>query len=156
MNNDIYLQQNDQWFRLRACAIIIKDNQVLMAKNDKVSYYYAVGGAVKINESIEEAVKREVLEETGLNLEIDRLLYIHQNFIHFEGKKFHEVAFYFLMKKSDLSGLKSESYSFEGAKEEMVFIPIDEYHQYDAYPRFFREELKQLKQEVTLITTYED
>lgn len=127
MNNDINLQQNDQWFRLRACAIIIKDNKVLMAKNDKVSYYYTVGGAVKINESIEEAVKREVLEETGLNLEIDRLLYIHQNFIH-----------------------------FEGAKEEMVFIPIDEYHQYDAYPRFFREELKQLKQEVTLITTYED
>ena len=46
-------------FRYRACAIIIEDNEVLFAKNALDDYYYSIGGAVEVGETLEDAVKRE-------------------------------------------------------------------------------------------------
>jgi len=154
MNKDIFFENEGQQFRLRACGIIIRDQQVLMVKNEQDRYYYAVGGAIKQNETTEEAVIREVFEETGLRLEIDRLLYVHQNFFTFRDKPFHELAFYYLMK-DNLGAIQSDSYNFEGVKEHMVFLPINTYHTFEAYPKFFAEALKNIKEDVSFITTRE-
>lgn len=40
---DCGFENEHGWFRYRACAIIVEDNKVLMAKNDCNSYYYSVG-----------------------------------------------------------------------------------------------------------------
>jgi len=91
---------NEGRFRYRSAAIIIENECVLMAKNDRDDYYYSVGGAVKLHESAEEAVKREVFEETGIKYEIDKLVFIHENLYKEINKdnniKCHEIAFYFL------------------------------------------------------------
>ncbi len=67
-------------FRYRAAAIIVEENCVLFARNDEDDYYYSVGEAVHMGETSEEAVKREVFEETGLKYEVDHLAVIHENF----------------------------------------------------------------------------
>ena len=68
------------WFRLRACGILINDGKVLMIRNDSDPFYYSVGGCVEHGESLEEAAVREVWEETGCKFEIERLAFIHENF----------------------------------------------------------------------------
>ena len=92
----------DFWFRYRAAAVIIEEGHVLFAKNDLDSYYYSIGGGVHLGEKAEDAVIREVFEETGIEYEIDRLAFIHENFFAgsgtLNGLKCHEIAFYFLMK----------------------------------------------------------
>ena len=45
-----------------------------MVGNQKDDYLYSVGGRIKFGESAEEAVVREVLEETGVRLDIPRFL----------------------------------------------------------------------------------
>lgn len=47
-------------FNYRVGAIIIHDNKLLMVKNKKAPYFYSVGGGVKLHESAEHAVVREV------------------------------------------------------------------------------------------------
>ena len=103
---DITFKMDGGYFLHKAGAIIIHDNKVLMVKNENFPYYYTVGGRVNIGETSEEAVVREVFEETGIRLEIDRLAFIHENY--FVGSIFdavdefyHEVALYYLMKQSD-------------------------------------------------------
>ncbi len=71
---------------------------VLFAGNELEDYYYSIGGGVHHGETAEDAVKREVLEETGVPYEIDRLAVIHENFFTqssgtLKGLNCHEISF---------------------------------------------------------------
>ena len=66
MNYDCGFTKGNRWFRYRAAAVIVEDGCVLFAENDRDNYLYSVGGAVKMGETAEEAVQREVFEETGV------------------------------------------------------------------------------------------
>lgn len=146
------------WFRYRAAAIIIENGHVLFAKNEIDDYYYSIGGGVHLGENDEDAVKREVLEETGVEYEIDRLVFIHENFFKgtstLDGLTCHEVAFYFLMKPRGSQELKSNSYT-QGVREHMHWLPIKNLKNYVAYPSFFAEKLLCLSDNIEHIVTYE-
>ena len=82
MEHNCGFTENNKWFRYRAAAIIVEDGYVLFAGNEKDDYYYSIGGAVHMGETAEDAVKREVFEETGIHYEIDLLAVIHENFFN--------------------------------------------------------------------------
>lgn len=140
---------DNHWFRLRACGIVINDNKVLMVRNDRDPYYYSVGGAVRHGETIENAALREVREETGVQLEIDRLVFIHENFFKgkpdgiFEGLSCHELAFYYLMKWEPNCVVNDSSLTLDGLQEHLVWLDIDGLANTDlvVYPEFFEKEL---------------
>ena len=93
--------KEDKWFRYRAAAIIVENGCVLFAGNANTDYLYSIGGAVHAGETSEDAVIREVYEETGVHYEIDRLAVIHENFFNedielLKGLDCHEISFYFL------------------------------------------------------------
>jgi mutator protein MutT len=64
--------------KIRAVAILIKGDEVLLIyrKNEK-EYFVFPGGGVEEGETIEEAVIREMLEETTMEVKINKLLYHH-------------------------------------------------------------------------------
>lgn len=151
---DAFIKSENKRFRVRACGIIIKDETVLMVKNNVDDYYYSVGGAIHIGESVEEACLREVYEETGHHYQIDRLAFIHECFFENDNVLWHEIAFYFFMKDSINNQFNVSVGSF-GAEEEKVWIPIKDFHKFKAYPEFFATELPTLSNNIKLITTYE-
>lgn len=63
----------------RAASIVLHNNNILLMwrRNKGAEYYVFPGGGVEKNESIEEAVVREVKEETSINVHINKLLYHH-------------------------------------------------------------------------------
>ncbi|MCL2538326.1 MAG: NUDIX domain-containing protein [Alphaproteobacteria bacterium] len=160
INSDVCFQTGDcRRFRLRAAAIIIEDGCVLFAGNDSEKYYYSIGGAIELGETAESAVLREVLEETGVPYEIDRLAFIQENFFRrddgmLNGLACHEITFYFLMKPCGTRELNSNSKTLNDTiPEHMYWLPIDKMSEYEAYPKFFREKLKDLKPYVEHIVT---
>lgn len=159
MEIDCGFTSGDRWFRYRAAAIIIEDGCVLFAGNEKADYLYSVGGGVHHGESAEDAVRREVFEETGVHYEIERLCIIHENFFNEKVEtgadlNCHEIALYFLMKPRGTRQLFSNSYTC-GVKERMHWIPIDEIDKYTAYPLFLRDRLKKLNSGIEHIVTRE-
>lgn len=88
---DCCFTHEENWFRYRVGAIILEENSVLVATNDACDFCYSIGGGVHLDESAEEAVRREVLEETGLPYEIDRLAFVHENFFE-GGRKYRRTA----------------------------------------------------------------
>ncbi|WP_311531515.1 NUDIX hydrolase [uncultured Anaerococcus sp.] len=146
MDQDCGFRKGNKRFRYRAAAIIVEDDCLLFAGNEANDYYYSIGGGVHHGESSEEAVKREVFEETGIDYEVDYLAIIHENFFvgssTLEGALCHEICFYYMMKPKGNKNLKSNSYTMERFKESMHWIPIDELDNYKAYPSFMKEYLK--------------
>ena len=137
-----FTKENNQ-FRYRAAAIIVENNHVLFAGNELEDYYYSIGGAVHLGETAEDAVKREVYEETGVVYEIDRLAVIHENFFNENsstliGLKCHEICLYFLMKPRGTMELHSNSRTL-GVKEFMHWLPIKDLDKYKAFPGFMKD-----------------
>lgn len=159
MEKDCGFTNGDNWFRYRAAAIIIENGSVLLASNEKSDYYYSVGGGVHMGETAEQAVIREVYEETGVKYEVERLAFIHENFFDgngvTEGKKCHEIAFYFLMKPRGTQVINSNSICAEG-KEYMTWIPINQLSKLKAYPTFFKEKLVNIGSAIEHIVTVDN
>ncbi|WP_297422402.1 NUDIX hydrolase [Clostridium sp.] len=140
---DLTFKTNSGKFNYRVGAIIIKDKKLLMVKNDSAPYYYSVGGRVKLNETSEEAVIRETFEETGIELEVERLAFIHEHFFNEEITKenYHEIAFFYLMKISTSMEFVCKSFGDQGAKEHLHWLPIEDLDSYHLYPEFFKTKL---------------
>lgn len=62
--------------RIRAAAIIFINGKLITIYREKLingilkKYYVIPGGGVEENETLEEATKREILEELGINIEL--------------------------------------------------------------------------------------
>ncbi|WP_460281321.1 NUDIX hydrolase [Clostridium senegalense] len=158
MNMDCGFTGENGWFRYRAAAIIVENGCVLFAKNQLENYYYSIGGGVHLGEKAEDAVKREVLEETGVAYEVEKLVFIHENFFDgtgtLDGVRCHEIAFYFLMKPRGTQELNSNSYT-QGVREYMHWLPIKNLKDYVAYPGFFAEKLLNIGDTIEHIVTFE-
>lgn len=134
-------------FNYRVGAIILKDDQLLAVKNERSSYYYTVGGRVHFDENCEDAVKREVYEELGIHLEVDRPLFFHENFFTETDSQehFHEIAVYYLMKNSDeLNNLECHLFTENGMQEELHWIFLDQLQDIILYPQFLKTKLLSL------------
>jgi ADP-ribose pyrophosphatase YjhB (NUDIX family) len=67
-----------------ASAVIFNDQeQVLLEKRSDNSFWGLPGGAVDIGESVEEAVIREIFEETGLTVVVRRLVGVYSDPRHY-------------------------------------------------------------------------
>lgn len=142
---DCGFTKEKNWFRYRAAAIIVEEGCVLFAGNELEDFYYSIGGGVHMGEKAEEAVVREVYEETGVRYEIDYLAVIHENFFNentgtLKDLECHEISLYFMMKPRGTKELHSNSFTF-GVKEEMHWISIADLDKYKSFPTFLKEYL---------------
>jgi len=72
------------------------DGKVLSVKHIGKGYWCLPGGRVEDGEEIAAAMKREMIEELGVEPEIGRLLYVHQLFV--DDGKTQRVEFVFEIK----------------------------------------------------------
>lgn len=65
-----------------AGIVVRDDGRVLVIKRDDNGHWEAPGGVLELDESFEAGVKREVLEETGLTVTVERLTGVYKNLTH--------------------------------------------------------------------------
>ena len=153
---DLTFKDNKHMLNIRVAGIIIKDSKVLMVKNLRSDYIYSLGGRLKFGEDARSGVEREIFEETGVHLKVDRLGFIHENF--FTGstpskndKEVYEITFYFYMKVPEDFTVETNAPTADDNRETLVWLDWHSDETY--YPQFFRTELDNPSQEIKHILT---
>lgn len=76
--------------RILTRTLVINDAKILLVRNKDANFWYPPGGGWEYeHETITECASREVKEETGYSVTIDRLLWLQE--FHTEGKIFFET-----------------------------------------------------------------
>ena len=150
---DIRLQSVDARFSLRAAALILQNNQLLVIQNDTARCCYTIGGGVRIGETTEEAVLRECREETGLDWQIERLVFVQERFYRADDTLHHELVFFYLMKPPAVpipSGQNTDQ-----TDERLCWLPLDKLEDAPLVPVFLKEAMRKFPLTITHIIAYE-
>lgn len=81
---DISFEAGNEKFNYRVCAVILNDGKILAMQDERSPYFYLPGGRVKLGETAEEAVVREIKEELNITVRIVRPLWLNQSFFKFQ------------------------------------------------------------------------
>ncbi|MDE7296833.1 MAG: NUDIX domain-containing protein [Clostridia bacterium] len=159
MGKDMTVACGDGFVNIRVGAIIEKNGKVLMVGNDRSDYLYSVGGRIQFGETAEQAVEREVFEETGIHMQVDRLGFVHENYFFSDipanlGKLIYEISFFFYMKVPENFVPKCESFTEDESKEYLKWVSPNE-EEKKIYPAFFIMELSRPQSDVRHFVTDE-
>lgn len=81
-------------------GFIVCDQEVLVMSNKSNDKLWFPGGGIEIYETLEKGLKREVKEETGLDIEIERLVLTRENFFYYQplDEAYHAFLFFYVCR----------------------------------------------------------
>ena len=90
---DLLFKTEDFIFSYRVAGLLRNGDTILLQryKND----YTAIGGHVLGLETHEAALKREFKEELDMNIGVDHLVAVGENFFTWDGVPWHQICFYY-------------------------------------------------------------
>lgn len=121
-------------------AIVIQGNRILTVKMrspEGKEYYTLPGGKQRPDELMIDALKREVREETGYNVEPKSLLFIREGF----SEEHHRIEFMFVC---DINGdIEEDKLKYDDNQIGTKWLFIDNIRHEELYPVEMRNIIKQ-------------
>ena len=86
--------------RTRVNGILIEDEKILMVRHQSLGsggfLWNVPGGGMEYGQSAEIALKREFIEETGLNIKVCDFLFVHELLV----RPLHAIELFYLVEKT--------------------------------------------------------
>lgn len=145
---DITIDIEDYKLNVRAAAVIIHNNKVLVHRNLNSEHYALIGGRVEIGEDSENTVKREIQEELGKQVEVIEYVSTIENFFEMKNSKYHEILFVHKAEFIDDEDKKIE-YTLKNTEGkdylQYEWLQLDKIDQYPLWPKAIQTVLKEGK-----------
>ena len=97
MKNSVKHQYGNK-LRVRVSGLLVEEEKILLVKHQGLAsghLWAPPGGGVEYGASVEENLKREFLEETGLQIRVARLQFVNE----FIKAPFHAIELFFLVER---------------------------------------------------------
>lgn len=132
---------SEKQIRPSARAVVRHQDEILLLKDlsdPTTARYLLPGGGIEFTESARVALRRELMEEVGVDVPIGRFLgCFEQGFIHWKLGQLHDMSLLFLV---DISDDQRRHIASQEERYECCWLAVDKLNQVDLVP----PELKQL------------
>ncbi|NTU98513.1 NUDIX domain-containing protein [Candidatus Falkowbacteria bacterium] len=117
-------------FRPSVYAVIVNEGRILMLNTKSNGKYFFPGGGQNIGETLPEALRREVREEVGLEIEIGKLIHFKEQFFYYDphDEAYHMLSFFYECKALTLDLLSDDSVDDEES-EKPRWVDLNELRQ---------------------------
>lgn len=128
---------------LRAAAVLVKNHKILVQREKDGNVYALPGGHIRIGETLEAGLIREIAEEVGAKIECRRLLWSEECFWEWNGKQVHNIAFYYLAEPCESLAIADEAFIPQKDNGNVLigWMPIGEIQNATIYPEFLKQEI---------------
>jgi len=117
-------------------ALILRGDRLLITQW-RNGYGFLIGGRVEHGEPLDQAVLREVQEETGATGRLGRLVYFAENFWEDRGIAWHEFGWYYLVEVDDEIAAPDAVVPNPDHPDLVIrWLPLDELSEDGFYPQF--------------------
>lgn len=98
--NKILIPKGKLVIRPTVYGIIPNDGTILLVSTRHTGKYHLPGGGIEPGERMEEALKREVREETGIEIEVGQFVRFKEEFFYYDplDKAFHSFLFFYVCR----------------------------------------------------------
>ncbi|KQL38813.1 NUDIX hydrolase [Bacillus sp. FJAT-25509] len=146
---DVVFKSENRVFNLRVAGIWIENGHVLIHRLATDTIWSLPGGRIQFNEESHLSLKREFIEELGIEVEIDRMMWTVENFFSYKGNDIHEVGLYYKIKSENklTSTMNGSFYGKEGNRLIFKWVRIENLEEIELYPEFLRNKLKEVSTE---------
>ena len=138
-------------FNFRVAGILFNNDKVLVHRGIKDDVYAFPGGRLEMFETTENTIVREMKEELGIDVNVNRLLWICESFFNINNKKYHEVCYYYLIECKDEEFLKKGDIFYineNGNELEFKWVTIEEAKNEVIYPIVIKDRLHNLPKDI--------
>lgn len=141
---DVKIKTDDaKIFNYCARAIIQQDDKFLIMNLNDAEYYHLPGGHVEIGESSADALNREIKEEVGIEVNLDKIVLVSEEFYRKLDLDVHSVIFYYLAKPK-VRVLTENSVRMEQGRTRvnkivLRWVTCDELAKIDLRPTFMKD-----------------
>lgn len=152
-SNMVMFAKDENTFLFRAVGIMIHDGKVLLHRASSDDFWSLPGGRVELLERAESAIVREMREELRVEVEVERLVWIVENFFEMRKRAYHELSLFFLLRLPPTSPILQETCEFYGQEQQPDGTPVQlifrwfPFHHLDMltlYPSFLKHGLRAL------------
>ena len=161
----LVFDRGDRRFCYRVAAVILDNGRVLLQAVEEgptfeAPFYCLPGGRVEHGEAAEECLRREMREELEDEVEVERLLWVMENFFEHEEMSWHEIGMYFLVSLPTGSTLLTTEGPHYGAEPEagitfrLEWHDVGELEGVRLLPSFLRTSLRDLPERAEHIVHY--
>lgn len=93
----IQVAREDLRFRPAVYGFILNGGQILLVRMRATGKYHLPGGGIETGEYMVDTLKREVLEETGIRIEVEGFVHFNEIFFYYDpsGRAYHGLHFYY-------------------------------------------------------------
>ena len=136
-------------FNYRVGGILIQHEHVLCQTASRENFFFLPGGRAELGEAASVSLLREMQEELGVLMKIERLLYVVENFFTEPNDSWHELGLYFLMTAPADSYLNQSLETIwrddeVGNHLRFDWLPIAQLETFPLYPPFFQKALQEI------------
>ena len=115
-------------FRASAYGILFENNKILLKRHPAIEKFDLPGGGIELDETIPEGLVREIKEETGLSVEVGKLLLVEDSFFTHNGEDAHGILIFYEVNKIGGTLTTNEDDSIEAKYFDIDSLNHDNVH----------------------------